>query len=455
MQDLTAGSIARNMLKMTSFVLVSMVFQTLYFLIDLYFVGRLGRDAVAAVSVSGNLTFIVIAASQMLSVGTTSLVAQAVGRREQKEARLLFNQSQTLGFVIGAVFFVGVLLLRDGYAKSQAADAATAALVIDYLIWFVPAMALQFPIAAATAALRGTGNFKPGMLIQSGTVLLNIVLAPVLILGWGTGHPLGVAGAGLSTFISVVPGLIVLFIYITRAEKYLRFAPADLPPVLPLWGRMLKIGLPAGAEFILMGAYVAIVYAISRPFGAAAQAGFGIGLRVVQAAFMPVVALGMAASPVAGQNFGAHKAERVRETFRVGALMACGYMAILTLLCVVVPEALVGVFSQDVGVVSMGGGYLHIVAWTFLPSGIVFVSSSMFQALGNTIPPLLSSFSRILIAGGPALVLSRLPGFQLRWVWFLAVASAVVQVSANLVLLRREFARKLGFAPPPAAATAA
>ena len=105
------------------------------------------------------------------------------------------------------------------------------------------------------------------MLIQSGTVVLNIVLAPVLILGWGTGRPLGVAGAGLSTFVATVPGLLVLFAYVVRTEKYLRFSPGDLPPVFPLWGRMLKIGLPAGAEFVLMGVYVAVVYTISRPFG--------------------------------------------------------------------------------------------------------------------------------------------------------------------------------------------
>jgi putative MATE family efflux protein len=449
MQDLTAGSIARNVLKMASFVLVSMVFQTLYFLVDLYFVGRLGRDAVAAVSVSGNLTFVVIAASQMLAVGTTALIAQAVGRRDQKEARLVFNQSQTLAVLIGAGFFVVVMLLRGKYAAGQAADQATARLVVDYLDWFVPAMALQFPLVAATAALRGTGNFKPGMVIQSGTVVLNIVLAPVLILGWGTGRPLGVAGAGLATFLAMVPGLLVLFAYMVRTEKYLRFAPGDMAPVLPLWARMLKVGLPAGAEFALMGVYVAVVYTISRPFGAAAQAGFGIGLRVVQAVFMPVVALGMAASPVAGQNFGARKGERVRQTFNVSCLMVSGYMAVLMLVCLAAPAALVRIFSKDAGVLAVGGEYMRIVAFTFLPSGIIFVSSSLFQALGNTVPPLLSSLSRILVVSVPALVLSRMAGFELRWVWYLAVLSSLVQASANLALLRREFGRKLAFAAAP------
>jgi putative MATE family efflux protein len=446
-QDLTSGSLARNVLKMSSFMLVSMAFQTLYFLVDLYFVGRLGKDAVAAVSVSGNLTFLVLGATQTLAVGTTALIAQATGRRDRDAARLLFNQSQGLSLLVGAAFLIVMMALRHRYAQAMSAAPETARLAAEYLAWFVPAMALQFPLASITAALRGTGNFKPGMVIQSSTVLLNTVLAPVLILGIGIGRPMGVAGAGLSSFVAVSVGVVALGLYVLRAENYLQVVAAELRPRLKDWARLLKIGLPAGAEFALMGIYMAVVYALSQPFGAEAQAGFGIGLRVMQAGFMPVVALGFAVSPVAGQNFGAGLADRVRGTFRVAAAMACGFMLVLTLLCQLMPRALVGAFSADAQVQAVGGEYLRITSLNFLASGIIFVSSSMFQALGNTIPPLLSSFTRIILVAIPATLLSRLPGFQLRWIWYLTVGSSLVQMSSNLLLLRREYARKLGFAP--------
>jgi putative MATE family efflux protein len=453
MQDLTTGSLARNVLKMSSFMLVSMVFQTLYFLVDLYFVGRLGKSAVAAVSVSGNLTFLVLAATQTLAVGTTSLIAQAVGRRDAAGARLVFNQSQLLSLLVGVLFFVVMMALRGRYAHGLAADPDTARLAGDYLAWFVPAMALQFALVATTAALRGTGNFKPGMIIQSGTVVINMALAPALIFGWGTGHPLGVAGAALASFVAIAVGVLVLIVYVLRGESYLKFVLRDCWPQLALWGRMLKIGLPAGAEFGLMGVYMMVVYSISRPFGAAAQAGFGIGLRVVQALFMPVVALGFAVSPVAGQNFGARLAPRVRETFKVGAAMAIGFMLVFTVACQLFPTAMVRVFSRDPQVLAVGGEYLQIVSLNFVASGLIFVSSSMFQALGNTVPPLLSSTLRIVMLAIPALWLAKLPGFQLRWVWWLAAASTTAQMTANLLLLRREFGRKLNFAAPaPAAA---
>src|SRR3954462_398149 len=157
MQDLTKGSLARNLMQTTSFMLVGMVFQTLYFLVDLYFVGRLGKGAVAAVSLSGNLMFVVLAATQMLAVGTTSLIARAAGRKDRDEVKLVFNQSQLLSLVVGAAFLALGMAVRGPYARAQAADAATARLVEDYLGWFIPAMSLQFAMVASSAALRGTG----------------------------------------------------------------------------------------------------------------------------------------------------------------------------------------------------------------------------------------------------------------------------------------------------------
>ncbi len=443
MQDLTQGSLARNVLSMSGFMLVSMVFQTLYFLVDLYFVGRLGRAAVAAVSVSGNLTFVVLAATQSLGVGTTALISHAVGRRDRAQARLLFNQSQVLSLVVGVAFFVVAMALRGPYARALSADPETARLTSDYLGWFIPAMALQFALVASSAALRGTGNFKPGMIIQTGSVVINIVLAPLLIFGLGGLPAMGVAGAAFASFVAVALGVVALIVYVVRSETYLEFDRPDLRPRLHLWGQLLRIGLPAGAEFALMAVYMGAIYTVSQPFGAAAQAGFGIGLRVMQAGFMPVVALGFAVSPVAGQNFGARLSGRVRETFRVGALMACGFMVALTVICLLIPEALIGVFSDDVEVRAVGGEYLRITSFNFVGSGIIFVSSSMFQALGNSVPPLASSCLRIVLVVIPAFLLAGVPGFQLRWIWFLTVLSANLQMVVNLLLLRREYRRKL------------
>jgi putative MATE family efflux protein len=443
MQDLTTGSISRHVLKTTSFMLVTMIFQTLYFLVDLYWIGRLGREAVAAVSIAGNLTFIVLALSQMLGVGTTTLVSHAVGQKDKARALLVFNQAQLLSMVSGVLFVAGSFALRPWYVATLAADAGTARMASEFLGWFIPAMGLQFGLVALASALRGTGNFKPGMVVGTATVAINIVLAPFFIFGWGTGVAFGVAGAAMASFISVAVGVAWLATYLFREDAYLRFVRADWKPRWHLWSALLKIGLPAGTEFALMAVYLFIVYGISRPFGAAAQAGFGIGLRIVQAGFMPIVALGFGVAPVAGQNFGAGKPERVRRAFTDAAWLGAGYMAALGALCLLAPAPMIGFFSADPEVVRVGVEYLRILAWSFIATGLTFVVSSTFQALGNSIPPLLTSFARLALFAIPAFMLATVSGFGLRWIWYLSTASILVQAALNLALIRREFRRKL------------
>src|SRR4051794_18617981 len=140
MANLTTGPVTRHLLKTTSFMLVTMVFQTLYFLVDLYWVGRLGTDAVAAVGIAGNLNFVVLGLTQMLGVGTTTLVSHAAGRGDHERGLLAFNQSQVLAMLTGLVVLVAGLAGRTAYARSMSADPRTAALAAEYLLWFVPAL---------------------------------------------------------------------------------------------------------------------------------------------------------------------------------------------------------------------------------------------------------------------------------------------------------------------------
>lgn len=457
MKDLTTGPVSRHLLATTGFMLVMMVFQTLYFLIDLYWVGRLGTAAVAGVSVAGQLSFIVMALGQMLGVGATTLVSHAAGRRDQAEARHLFNQALGLALATAVALLVIGLAGVDAYARSMSADAATAAAARDYLVWFIPAMALQFPLGVMSASLRGTGQFRAPMVVSTVSVVANMVLAPFLIFGWGTGRPLGVAGAAISSLVSIALAVTWLSTHFIGAGAWLRFARADARPRLAAWRRLLGIGLPAGFEFAMMALYQALVYTLARPFGAAEQAGFGIGMRVVQAAFLPVVALGFAVAPVAGQNVGARLADRVRAVFRDAALMGVGAMLVLTVAVHLWTREMVQVFTADPAVVQAGTVYLQIISFNFVASGLIFVSSSMFQAFGNTLPSLAASALRMTILMVPAVLLARLPEFRMTWIWLLSVATVWVQLGVSLFLLRREFTRRFGAGgvPVPLAAAGA
>ena len=324
-----------------------------------------------------------------------------------------------------------------------------------YLLWFIPGLTLQFPLVALGSALRATGIIKPAVGIQVLSVVLNIVLAPFLMFGIGPLPRLGVTGAALATFVSILVANVLMIIYYERNYHYLRFRIPLFRPQFRVWWSMLRIGIPAGAEFALMSFYIVIVYAIIRDFGAEAQAGFGVGARVMQAMFLPVMALSFAVAPVVGQNFGGRRADRVRDSFYSAAGIASILMLLLTMMVQFAAGGLIRAFSRDPAVIIVGSEYLKIVSFNFVAVGLVFISSSVFQGIGNTLPPLVSSMTRLLLFALPATLLSQRPGFQIRYVWYLSVVSIFFQACFNLVLLLRELRRKLTFHETPDLTTAA
>ena len=446
MRDLTSGSIPGHLVRLAMPMALGMIFQTLYYLVDLWFVTRLGDAAVAGVSSAGNVQFMVMALTQVLGVGTMPLIANAVGRKDQADANLVFNQSVIWAFVCAIVTLVGGFALAGPYMRAVGADEATRAAGEAYLRWYLPGLGLQFALVSMGAALRGTGIVKPTMLVQIVTVVMNIVLAPVLIAGWGTGRPLGVAGAGLASSIAIAVAVLLMFTYFVRLEHYVGFRRDLLRARWDVLARMLRIGIPPGAEFALMFLFTAVVYFVIRDFGPAAQAGYGIGSRVMQSIFLPAMAVAFSAAPLAGQNMGAGKSERVRETFRWAAIMGSGLMLLLTLLCQVRPGWFVQGFTDEAAVLAVATEFLRTISWNFVASGLIFTCSGMFQALGNTVPSLVSSVSRLVTFAVPALLLAQRPGFRLRHVWVLSVVTMTLQAVFTLWLLRGELRQRAAVA---------
>jgi MATE family, multidrug efflux pump len=443
LRDLTTGSIGGHLIRMAVPIMAGMVFQTAYFLVDLYFVAHLGAAALAGVSAAGNLVFLVLALTMMLGAGTLALLSHAVGRKDQHEANLVFNQANSLGALLFATTLVGFYPLSAVYMEHIGAGIAAAEAGRMYMYFYIPGLALQFVMTALSSALRATGIVQPTMLISAASLTINVVLAPILIAGWGTGHPLGAVGAGLASSIAITAGMLMLGFYFARYEHYVAVDFAQWRPRWEAYKRLLLIGIPAGGEFALMVVYVSVLYWVIRPFGTDAQAGYGAGSRVMQAIFMPGFALSFAAAPIAGQNFGARNWDRVRATFRASLLASTVIMVALMLLCKWRPDWLIGIFTHDGRVIAQGSLFLRIISWNFIGAGIIYSCSGMFQALGNTWPALLSSASRFVTLALPVILLSLRPGFRIEDVWYVSVASVVLQAMFSLLLLWREFCRRM------------
>lgn len=447
MKDLTLGSVPRHLVAMALPMFAGMILQTLYFVVDLYFVAKLGSAAVAGVSAAGNANFLVFALTQMLGAGVVALISQAVGRKDAAQANLAFNQALGMSFAIAALVLLLGWWLATAYVASVLADPASQRAGRSFLLALLPGLALQFPMVAMGSALRATGVVKPTMLVSMLTLLLNVVLAPVLIAGWGTGRPLGVLGAGLATSISVAVGLVLLSWYFHSLEKYVAIERRSIRPQWSIWRRVLLIGLPAGGEFALLFVYFTVIYVCLSGVGAAAQAGFGIGSRVMQSIFLPALAVAFAAAPIVGQNYGAQLAPRVRATVRSAAYMSVTIMSVLMLLCLWQPEQLVSFFTADGAVMEFASEFLQIVALSFAATALIFICSSVFQGLGNNWPPLLASGTRLATFVIPALWMRTQPWFLTKHLWWLSVATVALQALISILLLRRELKLKLDYQP--------
>ena len=446
MKDLTRGSIVSHILGMAPPIVAGMITIMICQLVDLYFVAGLGEAAVAGVAAAGNAGFLINGLMQVLGVGTVALMAHAVGRKDRADANLIFNQSVVLSVLCGLLTLVAGSVLARFYMRAVAADEATVEAGTTYLLWFMPALALQFVMQAMAAALRATGIVRPSMLVQVFAVVINIALAPVLISGWGTGHAFGVAGAGLASSIAVLIGVLMLFAYFRRFERYVRFEPKQWRPQFRQWRRILNVGLPAGGEFAIIFVWMGVIYYVLRDFGAAAQAGFGIGTRVLGLIQMPALAVALAAGPIAGQNFGAGDGGRVRETFVKAASIASAVMIGFTIIAQCWPGLLLAGFSKDRETMAVATQFLQFVSLNLVAQGLIFTCHSMFQGLGNTKPVLLSSGTRLLFYAVPVTWLSTQPGFAIEQVWYLSIATSTLQACLALWLLRREFRKRL--APP-------
>lgn len=443
MRDLTQGSVTKTIIAMALPTAAGMIFQTLYLLVDLYFVAALGDDAIAGVGAAGTLMFMIMAVTQILGVSAVALISQAVGRKQPDQANIVFNQSMLLAVIMAVLTIFGGFAFADVYMQSLAADQGAQEQGVIFLHWFVPGMSLQFGMMGMASALRATGIVKPGMIIQVLTVVLNTILAPILIAGWGPGPALGVIGAGLASTISVSVGIVLMILYFLKLEKYVSFQSALWKPDFDVWKKMFAIGLPAGGEMLLLFVYFSIVYWLIQDFGAPSQAGFSIGGRIMQSIFMPTMAVAFAIGPIAGQNLGAGRHDRVKETCYKGLMLNSVVMLLVTLLMQISPALLVQAFTTETQVIEVGSGFLQIISLNFIAQGVVFTCSGMFQGLGNTKPALLSTFIRLVIFIPIAVFLSQRDGFAVNQIWYVSVLSVFVQAIVSFLFLQREMRIKL------------
>ena len=439
--DFTTGSVLGHILRLAVFTGIYQLLEVVYYLVDLYFVGRLGAESIAAVTMAGNLQLVSMGLGLTVMVGATPLVARAVGARQGPDLRVLFNQTMLLGFTLAAVFLAACLAARPVYFGWLGASGACDALGQDYLVWLAPGLTLKLAAMALVGPLRAFGDMKVPVIANGGALLLNTALDPLLIFGWGPVPAMGVAGAGIATFVAGGAGFALMVWRFDQERKHLHFAPREWRVQPAVWGRILRIGLPVGANAAVDMSWMFLVYWAIQDFGTAAQAAVGIGEKIRVGSLLPVYAIAFSIAPVVGQNLGSGAADRLRRAFVAPtALTALGMLA-LALVMQVVPEWFVAPFTTDPDTTAYAVVFLTMLSWTLVAGAVLNNCLGVFEGLGNTIPPLVTDFIRLAVFGLVLAALARAPWFEFRHACYAMLVAYLVQLLILPALLWRALGR--------------
>lgn len=421
------GSISKGVLSLSAPIVFAMFFHSLLNIVDTFWVGKISAVAVAAVSISWPVIFILIALSAGISTGTNSLVARFVGANDMDKASDVAKNSIFLGLMLAILLSVTGLMLLKPLFIFLGASGELLSLALDYsrIVFYGTVFhVMNFVLASI---LRGEGDTKTPMKIAITINVVNMILDPILILYLG----LGVAGASLATLLSVALGVGLYFRFILSDKANVRLDFSKFGLDWKLIYDVLFIGFPASLRNITNAVGVFFTMKFITVYGAAAVAAYGIAFRVESFGVLPVVAISLATMTMVGQNLGAEQFKRAKRSGWVSAFLGAAVMAVFGILVFIFAPYIIKIFNSEKEVVRIGAEVLKIKSPAFLFSALIMSLSSAFQAFGK------SHYSFIITIFRVALMLALIYWFNslygLVGIWWGIVLSGILSGIVNVV----------------------
>lgn len=381
----TEGSVSRSLFILALPIVLTNVLQTAYHVTDTFWLGRLGAGAVAAVSISFPVLFMILSAAAGLAVAGTILVSQYAGRREQASVDHVAAQTLLLLLIVGAAlslvgfFFSPALMRLFPIEDSVHADA-----LVYLRVVFAGAIFLFFYFAFQSL-LRGVGIVRLPMYITAGTVILNLFLDPLFIFGYGFIPPLGVAGAAVATLATQGLAAILAFALLASGRYGIRIRRSDVRPDPRLMKQVIRLGLPVSAEHLTVSLGMFMMVSLVTVFGTEAVAAYGLGMRVFSLAIIPAFGFSMGVSTLVGQNMGALKVERADRVGRTGRAIAFWSLTLIGVVLFLAARLISAIFVPgDEAVIDLGARFTRIMALTFGFVGYKTVIGGVYTGSGNT-----------------------------------------------------------------------
>lgn len=392
---LVDGKVSQHLLRMTVPMIWGLIAVIGFNIADTYFVGQLGTDELAAISFTFPVVMVVISISVGFGSGAASVVARALGAGDKGRARQLVTAALLLAALVGLGLMAFGLAISDPLFRLLGAEERLLPLIHDYIdLWFVAIPFFLVPMCG-NGCLRGAGDTRLPSMIMIFAAILNIVLDPLLIFGlWGFPR-MEMEGAALATLIARAAALVASLSVLHFRERMIAWRLPGLSTLLGCWAAVIHVGIPAAGTQMIKPIGLAVVTALVAGFGSVSVAGFGVATRLEAFFFVPLFAVASVIGPVAGQNGGARRYDRVEEAMRFSYLLCALFGGGAALVLALAGPFFASLFNENPEVIEAAALYLWIVPVTYFFEGMLFSVTGALNGLGKPAPAILLAAAKV------------------------------------------------------------
>lgn len=419
-------------------IILAFMMQTGYNLVDIFWVGRLGATAIAAVALAGNFFYVILALGQIVGSGTVALIAHSYGAKSTDRVDQVARQSLASTLVLALLIGAGVAAFPEPIMRFLGGRAMVLTLSADYLRIMAAGFFFQLLSFSINYTFRGVGDMKTPMVIMLIATTVNLILDPLLILGLGPFPRLEVQGAALATAIANCASFAVGLTILIRGRSGMKlrlFAPWRFE-----WWTIRKIfaiGIPVGISYGLMATSIMVVFSIVASFSEHALAALGIGTRVFQFASLPVVGIGVATTTMIGHALGARDPRAATQISKTAVRVSASIMAVFVVIFLTLAGSLISLFTRSAPTIGHGVQFVQITVYYLIFAGISTALTGVYRGAGYTVPPMIAGIIKVVLLYVLAVLLARTLSIGVNGVWWAMLIAHAIE-SAVMILLYRQ-----------------
>ena len=436
---------AKSMWTLAIPVIAGMGIQTLYTIVDMIFIGKLGGESIAAVAFNMPIFFFVMGLSFGLGSGVTASIARFIGADDKVNADNAAEHAVAIALIISAILTIIGLIFGETILMYMGCTPAVLPQAWEYLK--VSCYGITFGVFSAffRSILAGEGDMKLPMIVAALGTVFNIILDPIFIFTLN----FGVAGAAWATTISqIIVFFIFVFMLFVKKHSYIRFRMHDFLPSWFILGDIVKVGIPASMSMIVMSVGQLVFNKILVNFSTDAVAAYQVGGRVDMLVFLPIMGIASALTTIVGMFYGAKETEKIKFITKYGITRSLMITSIGAILLFILAPSVVTAFTKEQAIQSIAVGYLRNIAIIFPMIAIGLSIGRILQGIGLGMPSLIITVIRVIGVAGPlAYYFTHVLGKPVEWIWYAMVISGVVATIISIVWLRLAFRKLLPASP--------